>query len=708
MLDLIVISLVYLGGRLCEKNKEDKIDNKPMEEHLAEEQLAEEQQVKGQAVIRQSDVAPKRRKTLTSIAKEDITPEERQHYLKMSGVAMGMAGLRMLYPSPITAVLFFGSYTYTMFPFYRKVEDVIRNRLVKERKVDTYLLMGVGNILLLSLGRYFTAASGVALAYFGDDMNARAKESAEKKFTGNVLGNLFDPDQKVWVVRDGGIECEIPLQQVHEGEIIVIKAGEMIPVDGEVISGEASVDEHAFTGESYPVEKGTGEQVFASTLMLTGRLHVRLEKSGKDTAIGKMVDMLSHTEQAKTDIQLRGEQLAEAANLPFLMLGGFGLVAFGRVGATVILGGNTIQGIRTTAPLATINYQTVASHQRILIKQGQYLEQVSSIDTFLFDKTGTLTDGELIVSGFYVLHDQYQEKDILFYAALAEHQLTHPIARAIMKHASLNGLDVEQMDDIEYRLGYGVMVQFNGRTIHVGSARFMEAEGITLTDAATCLQTEIHSHGHSLVMVAVDSVVIGFIELEAALRPEVEAVFDSLRKAGVKHISIVSGDHKVPTQKLAQLLGADSFFSEILPEDKADIVQKFQADGHTVCFVGDGVNDTIAMQQSDLSISLHGGTALAMDVADIILVDPDLNRLNNLMDLSCKLERNIKHSLGICYTGMGIALLGTFFARMDVVTAMGVHFVLGSCALGNSMLPLMEIKKEAARVESMDNDNSNI
>jgi heavy metal translocating P-type ATPase len=662
MLDITIVLLAYVGVRLYEKTQKAK-------------------RAKGRAI------ATKGRKAITPTKK-------RWHYQKMSAVTMGTAALRMLHPSPTFTLINIATYTYTMFPFYREVESAIKQRLVKEGKVDSYLLMGLGNLLLLSLNRYFTAAFGVGLAYLSDNLRAKAKETAQKHLTENLFNNLFDPNQKVWIIKNQVEQLEITLEQVQQGDILVIKAGETIPVDGEVVDGMASVDQHAFTGESYPVEKGEGEHVFASTLMLTGKLQVRVDKSGQETTIGKLGDILAHTRQAKTDIQLRSEQWAEAANLPFLVLAGFGWVAFGPVGAAVILSGNTIQGMRIQASLSTINYQALASHQYILIKQGQRLEQIGSIDTLLFDKTGTLTDGELSVIGIHVIHPDYQKTDILFYAALAEHQLTHPIAKAIMQHATQAGLNVENLDDIEYRLGYGIVVQFDDRTIHVGSARFMAVEGISLPDAVIHLQAEIHAQGHSLVMVAIEGTVAGLIELQATLRPEVQAVFNTLRQRGIKHIGIVSGDHVVPTQKLAECLGADSFFAEVLPEDKANIVQQFQAKGHTVCFIGDGVNDAIAMQQADLSISLRGATTLATDVADIILTDPSLTRLCDLLKLSRHLEANLKRGLGFCYTGMSIVVIGTFFSHIDILVAMVVHFVLSSGAIGNSMLPLLDIKKK--------------
>ncbi len=685
MLDLTVVVLAYASVRLYEKTIRDE------NEQIREAKMLQAQQHEDDKNTREHE----EQKEIE--AQEDpkaIAKKMRHHYQKMSAVTLGTALLR--YVSPAFTLLNVAAYTYTMLPFYRQVENAVKQRLFKEGKVDTYLLMGAGNLLLVGTGRYITAGIGLGFAYIGDALQAKATETAEKSLTSNLFDSLFDPHQKVWIVKDG-IELESALEDVRKGDTLVIRAGETIPIDGEVVTGMASVDQHAFTGESYPVEKGVGESVFASTLLLTGKLQVRVEKSGRETTIGRISEILANSLQAKTELQLRGEQLAEKANLPFLIVSGVGLVAFGPVGAMVILSGNTVQAIRVLAPLATINFQSLASHSQILIKQGQSLEQVRAVDTFLFDKTGTLTDGELKVSALFCVHPDHVEKDILFYAALAEHQLTHPIARAIVRYAKETGLDVENLDDIEYRQGFGIAVQFQNRTIHVGSARFMEAEKIPLTEATLSRQDDIHAQGHSLVMVAIDQEVAGLIELEATLRTDVQMVFKTLRQNGIKHIGIVSGDHAAPTQKMAEQLGADSIFTEVLPEDKAGIVRQFRSEGRIVCFVGDGVNDAIAMQQADLSISLRSATTLATDVADIILIDLDLTHLSKLLELSHRLEKNLKRSLGICYLGMGAVILGTVFSGMDILTAMGIHFVLGSAAIGNAMMPLVEMKRKPSR-----------
>lgn len=692
MLDLTVVLLTYAGVKLYEKFIKDEPGEKQAAETHPEEQRRDEEETLDLEVpleVQKDQEDPARPEDPGALAKL-----KRSHYQQMSAVTLGTAFLR--YISPTFTLLNIAAYTYTMLPFYRQVETSVRQRLLKDGKVDTHLLMGIGNLLLLGTGRYITAGIGLGFVYVGDAIQAKASETAEKKLTSNLVDSLFDPHQKVWIVKQGA-ELESSLEEVGQGDILVIRAGETIPIDGQVVSGMASVDQHAFTGESYPVEKGIGEPVFASTLILTGQVHVRVEKSGRETTIGRISEILADSLKSKTELQLRGEQLAEKANLPFLVMAGLGLAAFGPVGAMNILSGNTIQAIRVLAPLATLNYQSVASHRQILVKQGQGIEQISVIDTFLFDKTGTLTDGELRVSTLVCVHPDYGEREILFYAALAEHQLSHPIAKAIVRRARETGLDVENLDDIEYRQGFGIVVQYRDLTIHVGSARFMDAEGIPLTRETISRQDEIHVQGNSLVMVAINRQVAGLIELEARVRPEVLTVFNTLRQNGIQHIGIVSGDHAAPTRKLAEALGADSIFTEVLPEDKADIVRRFKSEGRTVCFIGDGVNDAIAMQQADLSISLRGATTLATDVADIILTDPDLTHLCELLELSGRLEKNLKRSLGICYLGMGFVLLGTLFGRIDILASMGVHFALGTAAIGNAMMPLVGMKKKPSQ-----------
>ncbi|MGD9825191.1 MAG: hypothetical protein AB7U36_12520, partial [Desulfobacter sp.] len=254
MLDLTVVLLTYAGVKLYEKFIKDEPGEKQAAETHPEEQRRDEEETLDLEVpleVQKDQEDPARPEDPGALAKL-----KRSHYQQMSAVTLGTAFLR--YISPTFTLLNIAAYTYTMLPFYRQVETSVRQRLLKDGKVDTHLLMGIGNLLLLGTGRYITAGIGLGFVYVGDAIQAKASETAEKKLTSNLVDSLFDPHQKVWIVKQGA-ELESSLEEVGQGDILVIRAGETIPIDGQVVSGMASVDQHAFTGESYPVEKGIGE-----------------------------------------------------------------------------------------------------------------------------------------------------------------------------------------------------------------------------------------------------------------------------------------------------------------------------------------------------------------------------------------------------------------------------------------------------------------
>jgi Cu2+-exporting ATPase len=274
--------------------------------------------------------------------------------------------------------------------------------------------------------------------------------------------------------------------------------------------------------------------------------------------------------------------------------------------------------IRVLPALQTFNHITLASKNSILIKDGRVLEELVKVDTVLFDKTGTLTKIEPEV-GQIISCDDLSADEILRYAAIAESRLNHPLARAIVKQAE--HLHLPDTDHANYQIGYGVTVEMNGQTIQVGSARFMEREGILLPTAIKTANEQAQQTGDSLVMVAVDQKLKGAIEIQPQLRPEVKAVMRDLRQRDIKQLAIVSGDHQKPTQKLAKELGMDDYFYEVLPQDKAQLIRDLQAAGHKVCFIGDGLNDAVAMKQANVSICLSDAASITSDMAQVIFID---------------------------------------------------------------------------------------
>ncbi|MDD5227703.1 MAG: heavy metal translocating P-type ATPase [Methylococcales bacterium] len=609
--------------------------------------------------------------------------EKDLHYIKMSGLSIGSAVLTHVNPIFLLPTLL--GFTYTSIPYLRLVE----NSLVKEKKVDGYVLYGIADMMTLGLGSIVTASIGVGLVHGAKFVISNAKQNSKQ----SVINIFAEQPNHVWLLKDG-IEIEVPLDEVVRGDIVVINTGDVIPIDGIVILGMATVDQHTLTGESQPAEKMLGDTVFASTQVMSGRIHVQAENSGSDTTVAKITDILNHSVDFKTHSQLKGEQWADNWNLPVLGLAFAAMPWLGAVGTVVILNGHIAQNIRIIAPLSTLNYLNLAAHKGILVKDGRVLEDLSDIDTFLFDKTGTLTSEVPEVGRIWVYLTGYSENDILAFAAAAEAKLQHPIARAILNRAVKAGVILPEVNDSDYSLGYGIAVHIENKLIRVGSRRFMEKEGISVPENLDEQMEDAYHSGHSLVMLAIDKQFAGVLEMRASVRPEVFELLANLRKRGVRHLAIVSGDHREPTQKLAHKLGMDDYFYDVLPQNKAEIVEKLQMEGHKVCFIGDGVNDTIAMKKANISISLSGATSVATDTAQIILMDGSLKKLDELLVLAHELDKNLQNGWIFNVVPGAVTIISAFTLHISIITAL----LLSSSGLGlgivNAMLPLRQITNE--------------
>jgi len=609
--------------------------------------------------------------------------EKQLHYIKTSGVSLGLSWLS--YANPIFLPVMLGVFTYSALPYLRIVE----NSLVHKKKVDGYVLYGIADFMTLGLGRIATASFAIGLLHTARFVISNAEENTKE----SIISIFAQQPHYAWLLKNN-TEIKIPLENVKKGDIVVVNTGDVIPVDGIIIKGFAAIDQHTLTGESQPVEKAKGEHVFASTQVMTGHIHVKVTSSGNETTVAQITTILNNSIDFKTNFQLRGEQWADSWNLPVLGLAFASMPILGPVGTVVILNGHIANTIRVVAPLSTLNYINIASHKGILIKDGRVLEDLPNIDTFLFDKTGTLTSEEPEVGRILVYCENYTENEILAYVAAAEGRLTHPIARAILNRAKAEKLELPFVDDTDYNIGYGITVLINDKLIQVGSRRFMQKENITLPNNFDEEMQEAHEAGHSLVMVAIDNQFVGALELHAALRPEISELLMTLRRLGVKHFAIVSGDHRQPTQKLAERLGMDDYFYDVLPQNKADIVEKLQAEGRNVCFVGDGVNDTIAMKKANISISLSGANSVATDTAQIVLMDASLKHLPTLMCLSNELNENLDRSWLFNIVPNLLTIFSAYAFRIDIIAGL----LMSQTGLGlgtvNAMLPLRQIDKE--------------
>jgi heavy metal translocating P-type ATPase len=537
-------------------------------------------------------------------------------------------------------------------------------------------------------GHYVVGAMAMAF-YF---MREKLLVVAEGRSRQGLINVFAQQPRAVWVLIDG-VEMEIPFAQVRVGDSIVLNAGQTVPVDGVILQGTAVIDQHMLTGESQPVEKTPGDPVLATTVVLAGKMVVQVEKAGADTTAAQIGEMLNHTADYRASMVLETLERAEQSVVPLLAVSALSWPLIGSKSAMVMLGTNFTPGMMALGPITMLNCLNIASHRGILVKDGRALEWLNKVDTIVFDKTGTLTQEQPHVVHIHTCNGM-TEDELLRLTAAAEHRQTHPIARAIQAAAVERHLPLlSSIDHAEYEVGYGIKVQLLQHLVHVGSQRFMTMEGLDVPVEFRELQAYCHEQGHSLVLVGVDNVIGGGIELQPTVRAEAKRIIEGLHARDIS-LSIISGDHKAPTRKLATELGISTYFANTLPTHKATLIAQLQEQGHCVCFIGDGINDAIAMRQADVSISLRGATTAATDTAQIVLMDASLNQLLTLLDLAHEFDSNLKTNfmtsaaLSIC-TAAGVFILHFGFASTEILFSL--NMLIG---LGIAMKPLLDHKKD--------------
>jgi heavy metal translocating P-type ATPase len=608
---------------------------------------------------------------------EDFSVAPLDYDLPVSIATVALAtATRFFFPvlTPVSAALFL----YSVIPSFKGAYDLI----FKEKRLGVDVLDAIVVAACLATSQIF-AGSVLALTLSISRKLVERTESDSRRMLLNVFGKQ---PRFVWLDVDGTV-VEAALEKIKTGDVIVVHTGESTPVDGEVVDGMAMIDQHALTGESAPVEKFKGEKVFAGTTVIAGKIRVAVTSAGKDTTAARLAQILNETSGHTLKAQTKGQELADRAVAPTLALGALSLVARGANSAVAVVNCDLGTGIRMAAPIAMLSSLTLAAQQGVLIKSGRALEAMSEVDTFLFDKTGTLTRERPEVGSILTFED-YDEGQLLSWAAAAENKFSHPIAKAILDRFHKLALPLPETDETKYAVGYGITVGVDGHVVRVGSARFMEHEGIKLPPELGREIERVHDDGHSLIMVGVDGKLGGALELRASERSEAQSVVDGLRARGAKQLVIISGDHERPTRRLANRLGMDRYFAEVLPQDKARYVETLQREGRKVCFIGDGVNDSIALKQADVSISLRGASSIATDTAQIVFMEESLEKLLQVYDVATGLRRNIKRSWRMIVGANAICIVGALFGNFGVMHSMVFNQIGGLLAVGNGLLPL--------------------
>jgi Cu2+-exporting ATPase len=604
--------------------------------------------------------APGETQMRASAEQQDLE-ETYSHHKEMSLVSVGALAVREIVP--LADVLGFATYVYGLGPQLKSVEEGLR----ENRKITVDSLFLFADMLALLTGSYIAASFSLYLIQTGKLGVLRAKGSSLKH-----IKHLFrDIPSNVWVIQDG-LEIEVPLKTIRRDDIVVLHGGKVIPVDGVITAGFAGIDQQALTGEAQIAEKGPGDRVFANTILLNGRILVRVEKSGSETTANQIADILVKSVDYKSKSQLKGEKWADQLINPIFYSSLVLLPIMGPVSTSVFINSHIGMRIRILAPMGTLKHISIASKKGLLVKDGRALEKFLDIDTILFDKTGTLTHNEPEVTDI-ISTGTHTAQEIIRYAAIAEQKLTHPIARAILEKAIGMGVFFPDIDNSCYSIGYGIKVFSSGETIQSGSLRYLEGEDIFVSEELRALQESEQYSDRSFIFLAVNRQVIGALQLQPRTRNDIAEVIAKLRKQGIQYMAIVSGDAERPTRMLAEQLGMDDYFADVLPQQKAEIVTRLRAEGKKVCFIGDGINDSIALRHADVSISLAGANTIAKDMAEIVLMDGHIGAINDLHDISTALDKNLKQCLKLSIAPGLINLLGAFVLDFNTLASLLVN-----------------------------------
>ncbi len=613
----------------------------------------------------------------SDIPMEVQAEEENKYRFVLSTGTMGIATMTQLGLSVLTPV----SLLLTGFLSARIFQNSVK-AAVEEKRISVDIL----DSTVIGLCLVFNQIAAAAFMVWGLDLAEMLLSRTTKK-SDKYLTDIFGEQvQSAWLLVDGQ-EIEMPVETLKTGDIIVVTTGEHVPVDGTVTEGEAMVDQHSLTGEATPVEKRVEDEVFAMTVLVAGKIKVRVRDTGKNTLAFKILQIINDASTHKVRLHSIGEKIADKMVIPTLGLGALGYAVTGTNAMLGIINADYGTGIRIAAPIALMASLGVAAKNGVLIKDGKVLEILRNIDVVLFDKTGTLTYDVPVVSEIVPADETYQIEKILFYTATAEQKFSHPIARSILRKAAQENIVLPPHDESRYHVGLGIEVFVHGDMVKVGSARYMERENIGIPQNIRDALEKTGDKGHTAILTAVNGKLAGMLELQSTLRDEAIDVVSMLRSRGIKDVVLISGDHEAPTKELSHRLGADRYFAGVLPHEKADYVKLLQNEGKKVMMVGDGINDSAALSYADISISLQGASTIAVDVADVIFMDGTLKKFEYIFEVSDVLHLNVRRSFlmiavpnTVCIVG---ALMGVFGLASSLVLNNGFNLL----AAANGMLP---------------------
>ncbi len=477
-----------------------------------------------------------------------------------------------------------------------------------------------------------------------------------------AVSQLLEFRAKVaWIVKDGTVVA-ISASSVVVGDMVVVYPGEMIPVDGEVVRGNGMIDQKTITGEGLPVSRSVGQAVFAATILREGQLTLRAIRVGNETTAGQIARLIDSAPVGDTRMQNHAERFADRLVLPTLGFAiGTAVISrnFNRFLSLIIVDYGT--GIRVAAPTAVLSSMTYAARLGIIIKSGAPMEKLAQVDTVVFDKTGTLSHGTPHVVDILSFNQHLTTNQLLALTVAAETHLRHPVAEALREKIHELGVQIPACDETEYKIGLGVEGMVDGYYIHAGSERFLRQSGIGIDHVAR-ERSAIDRRGCSSLYLALDGKLAGIIAYEDRIRPESYPVIERLHSMGIRDTIMLTGDNSVVAASVGKRLGLTRQIANMMPADKAGIVQDLQRDGRIVAMVGDGINDAPALSYADVGIAMKYGADITHESADVVLMEDSLWKLIKAIEISRSAVSLIKQNYGIVAAmntlALGLALPG--------------------------------------------------
>jgi Cu+-exporting ATPase len=540
---------------------------------------------------------------------------------------------------------------------------------------------------------FHTSAAIITLILLGRFLEARAKGQ-----TSAAIKKLIRMQPKTALVIREGEQREIPVEEVQVGDLILVRPGERVPVDGIVRQGYSSVDESMVTGESIPVEKKVSDEMIGATINKTGTLEIEATKVGKDTTLAHIVRMVEEAQGSKAPIQRLADVIASyfvpavigvaiATFIVWYLVGPAPALTFAFLNFVAVLVIACPCALGLATPTAIMVGTGKGAEHGILIRNGEALEKAHQINTVLLDKTGTLTRGEPVVTDVISAHSLSRE-EVLQLAASAEHSSEHPLGEAVVKAALEKKVELSPFSDFNAIPGQGIEASVQGKKLFLGNLKLMEERGLSLNGLEK-KATELLKQGKTLMFLGRDSQVAGIIALADTLKPGAKAALQALHKMGIE-TAMLTGDNRRTAEAIAREAGIDRVLAEVLPEHKAGEVKKLQEEGKVVAMVGDGINDAPALAQADIGIAIGTGTDVAVETGDITLISGDLKGVATAISLSKRTMRAIKQNLFWAFAyntaliPIAAGVLYLVFGHTGVPS--GLRFVLGEYGFLNPIL----------------------